>query len=193
MEGTSIWQSIIYDIYRDLDVDPMNMGRLSEKYVALLVEKQFFHPIAKQDVYQILKDLLYAFIATDNRPQQDVPRRVLTGSQGRCGLPEGPDPKWVPDGLREADLQMAASSVPIRFQKRQEDVRGPVGIYGGQQKEQGQSTAKSGANGSVSGRALRGLQQGQPQAKRLHLWTRRTLRSLSVLRTDHPHVSTERR
>jgi hypothetical protein len=36
-------------------------------------------------------------------------------------------------------------------------VRGPVGIYEGQQKEQGQPSAKSGANDRFSGRALRRL------------------------------------
>ena len=46
--------------------DPTDMSKLSEKYVAFLVEKQILHPIKKQDVYQTLKDLLYQFIANGN-------------------------------------------------------------------------------------------------------------------------------
>lgn len=35
---------ITYDLCRDLVVGPKNMNKLSEKYVALLVEKQLLHP-----------------------------------------------------------------------------------------------------------------------------------------------------
>jgi hypothetical protein len=34
--------------------------------VAALVEKEHLHPIPPEDLYQVLKDLLYAFIATGN-------------------------------------------------------------------------------------------------------------------------------
>ena len=46
------------------------MSKLSEKYVAVLVEKKLLHPIPDRDVYQTLKHLLYTFVAKDN-PAKD--------------------------------------------------------------------------------------------------------------------------
>ena len=47
METGSIWQAIVLDLCRDLEVDPADM-----KYVAYLVEKKVLHPIREKDSYQ---------------------------------------------------------------------------------------------------------------------------------------------
>ena len=51
MESTSIWQSITYELRGTLHVDPRNMNKLSETYVAALVEKEHLHPIPPEDLY----------------------------------------------------------------------------------------------------------------------------------------------
>ena len=57
MESTaSIW----YELRGTLHVDLSNMHKLSETYVAALVEEEHLHPIPPEDLYQVLKDLLYA-------------------------------------------------------------------------------------------------------------------------------------
>ena len=66
MESTSIWQSITYELRGTLHVDPRNMHELSETYVAALV-----------DLYQVLKDLLYAFIGTGNPWKDKNPNRTF--------------------------------------------------------------------------------------------------------------------
>ena len=58
METSSIWQTITLDLARSVVVDPANMNKLSEKYVAVLVEKNILHPIPHRDMYQTLKNLL---------------------------------------------------------------------------------------------------------------------------------------
>ena len=70
METGSIWQAIALDLCRDLEVDPADMSKLSEKYVAVLVEKKLLHPIREVDMHQTLKNLLYTFVARDN-PAKD--------------------------------------------------------------------------------------------------------------------------
>ena len=67
METSSIWQAIALDLARSVEVDPANMGKLSETYLAVLVEKSLLHPIPPRYVYQTLKNLLYAFIAKDSK------------------------------------------------------------------------------------------------------------------------------
>ena len=42
------------------------MNKLSESYVAFMLEKNFLHPIPQGDVKQVLKDLLYVFVGTGN-------------------------------------------------------------------------------------------------------------------------------
>ena len=70
METGSIWQAICLNLCRDLTVDPVDMSKLSEKYVAALVEKKLLRPIREADIHQTLKNLLYAFVARDN-PAKD--------------------------------------------------------------------------------------------------------------------------
>jgi len=77
MESTSIWQSITYELRGTLHVDPRNMHKLSETYVAALVEKEHLHPIPPEDLYQVLKDLLYAFIGTGNPWKDKNPNRTF--------------------------------------------------------------------------------------------------------------------
>ena len=45
METTSIWKSTSLGLAKDLVVDPRDMGKLAEKYVALLVEKKILYPV----------------------------------------------------------------------------------------------------------------------------------------------------
>ena len=52
METSSIWQAIAIDLARSVEVDPADMNKLSEKFVAVLVEKNLLHPIPAKDVYQ---------------------------------------------------------------------------------------------------------------------------------------------
>ena len=47
------------------------MDKLSESYVAYILEQSFLHPIPPGDVKQVLKDLLYAFVGTGN-PWRDM-------------------------------------------------------------------------------------------------------------------------
>ena len=56
-------------------MDPADMNELSEKFVAVLVEKNLLHPIPTKDVYQTLKNLLYTFIARDTQ------RRTLSPTE----------------------------------------------------------------------------------------------------------------
>jgi hypothetical protein len=53
------------------------MHKLSETYVAALVEKEHLHPIPPEDLYQLLKDLLYAFIGTGNPWKDKNPNRTF--------------------------------------------------------------------------------------------------------------------
>jgi hypothetical protein len=62
---------------RDLVVDPADMGKLSEKYVAFLVEKHLLHPIKERDVYQTLKNLLHQFIANGNPSKDSTSNRTF--------------------------------------------------------------------------------------------------------------------
>ena len=77
METGSIWQAIFLDLGRDLVVDPADMAKLSEKYVAVLVNKKLLHPIKEGDMYQTLKNLQYCFIARDNPAKVSVPNRTF--------------------------------------------------------------------------------------------------------------------
>ena len=90
METSSIWQSIALDLARSVVVDPADMNKLSEKYVAVLVEKNILHPIPQQDVYQTLKNLLYAFIAKDN-PTKDCKSNRTFHSEFRQALADDPE------------------------------------------------------------------------------------------------------
>ena len=69
METSSIWQAIAIDLARSVVVDPADMNKLSEN------KKNILHPIPTKDVYQTLKNLLYAFIARDNPAKDSVPNR----------------------------------------------------------------------------------------------------------------------
>ena len=59
------------------------MNKLSEKYVAILVEKNLLHPIPPRDVYQTLKNLLYAFVAKDNPAKDSSPTELSTRSSDK--------------------------------------------------------------------------------------------------------------
>ena len=59
------------------------MNKLSEKFVAVLVEKNLLHPIPTKDMYQTLKNLLYAFIARDNPAKDSIPNRTRSTSNRR--------------------------------------------------------------------------------------------------------------
>ena len=133
METSSIWQTIAIDLARSVVVDPADMNKLSEKYVAVLVEKNILHPIPHQDMYQTLNNLLYAFIAKDNTAKfkQNFPRGVQTSPSRGPGLQERGYHGSVPDDLREADLQVAAGPVPIRLPQRQKGTE-PGGFVQGQ-------------------------------------------------------------
>ena len=126
----------------------------STSYVVLLVEKQFFHPIAMLDVHQTLKDLLlYAFIT----PRNPTP----TGKSDWLSRTTRPTRGTRPSTICEKLI--------CKWQQGQfQMVRGPIEIYEGQQisratkrqgdsKFQGQPSAKTGAYDRFSGRALRGL------------------------------------
>ena len=92
------------------------MNKLSEKYVVYLVEKELLHPIREKDSYQTLKNLLYTFVARDNPAKDSRSNRTFHAEfQGRPGLPEARHHRPVPADLREADLQVAASPVPVRL------------------------------------------------------------------------------
>jgi len=47
-------------------MDSSDMDKLSESYVAFILEQSFLHPIPQGDVKQMRKDLLYAFVGTGN-------------------------------------------------------------------------------------------------------------------------------
>ena len=71
-------------------------GRLSEKYVALLMEKHSLYPIAEQDVYQTLKDLIYAI--EKKTPTPTGPSTQSSDKLSRTTWPlEGLDLQRVPD------------------------------------------------------------------------------------------------
>ena len=90
METGSIWQAIALDLCRDLEVDPADMSKLSEKYVAVLVEKKRLHPIREVDMYQTLKNLLYTFVARDN-PAKDSRSNRTFNSEFKQALTDDPD------------------------------------------------------------------------------------------------------
>ena len=77
METSSIWQAIALDLARSVVVEPADMNKLSEKYVAVVVEKNILHLIPHQDVYQTLKNLLYAFVAKDNPAKDSKSNRTF--------------------------------------------------------------------------------------------------------------------
>ena len=89
METSSIWQAIAIDLATSVEVDPADMNKLSEKYVAVLVEKNLLHPIPTKDVYQTLKSLLYVFVARDNPAKESVPNRTFH-AEFRTALTEDP-------------------------------------------------------------------------------------------------------
>ena len=66
------------------------MNKLSEKFLAVLVEKILLHPIPPRDVYQTLKNLLYAFVAKDN-PAKDSTSNRTFHSEFRQALADDPD------------------------------------------------------------------------------------------------------
>ena len=90
MEIGPIWQAIALDLCRDLEVDPADMSKLSEKYVAVLVEKKLLHPIREVDMYQTLKNLLYTFVARDN-PAKDSRSNRTFHSEFKQALTGDPD------------------------------------------------------------------------------------------------------
>ena len=101
--------------------------------------------INKLSVHQTLKDLLlYAFITPRHRAKDSNPKGRSTQSSVEA---------YQRDKTLFNGFLMICKWQQGQFQM----VRGPVGIYEGQQKEQGQPSAKSGANDRFSGRALRRL------------------------------------
>ena len=92
METSSIWQAIALDLARSVEVDPADMNELSEKNVAFLVTKNLLQPIPHRDVYQTLKNLLYAFIAKDY-PARDSKSNRTFHSEFKQALAEDPDYK----------------------------------------------------------------------------------------------------
>jgi len=97
METGSIWQAICLDLGRDSMVDPADMGKLSKKYVAVLVEKKLLHPIREVDMHQTLKNLLYTFVARDN-PAKDSRFNRTFHTEFQQAL------KDVPDYQRDATI-----------------------------------------------------------------------------------------
>ena len=63
------------------------MNKLSEKFLAVLVEEILLPP---RDVYQTLKNLLYAFVAKDN-PAKDSTSNRTFHSEFRQALVDDPD------------------------------------------------------------------------------------------------------
>jgi len=59
-------RTLPHDLRKTTHVDSSNMDKLSESYVAFILEQSFLHPITQRDVKQMLKDLLYAFVGTGN-------------------------------------------------------------------------------------------------------------------------------
>ena len=53
------------------------MHKLSETYVAVLVEKEHLHAIPPEDLYQVLKDLLYSFVGKGNPWKDKNPNRTF--------------------------------------------------------------------------------------------------------------------
>ena len=119
METGSIWQAICLDLGIDLVVDPADMGKLSKKYVAVLVEQKILHPIREVDMRQTLKNLLYAFAARDN-PAKDFRSNRTFYSEFQQALKDDSDFQrnaTIDQFLlvAEADLQVAAGPVPVRL------------------------------------------------------------------------------
>jgi hypothetical protein len=71
LDAPSIWRTITHDLRKSTRVDSSDMDKLSESYVAYILEQSFLHPIPPGDVKQVLKDLLYAFVGTGN-PWRDT-------------------------------------------------------------------------------------------------------------------------
>ena len=90
METGSIWQAIAIGLCRNLEVDPADMSKLSEKYVAVLVEKKLLHPLREKDSYQTLKNLLYKFVARDN-PAKDSRSNRTFHAEFQQALKDDPD------------------------------------------------------------------------------------------------------
>ena len=90
MEIGSIWKAIALDLCRNLEVDPADMSKVFEKYVAYLVEKKLLHPIREKDSYQTLKNLLYCFVARDN-PAKDSRSNRTFHTEFQQALTEDPD------------------------------------------------------------------------------------------------------
>ena len=59
----SIRRTLTHDLCKTTHVDSSDMDKLSESYVAYILEQSFLH---LGDVKQVLKDLLYAFVGTGN-------------------------------------------------------------------------------------------------------------------------------
>ena len=95
METSPIWQAIALDLCRSVEVDPADMNKLSEKYVAVLVEKNILHPITDRDRHAL-------HIHRKGQPseglqvQQNFPLGVQTSSGRRPGLPEARYHRPVP-------------------------------------------------------------------------------------------------
>jgi hypothetical protein len=53
------------------------MRKLSEIYEAAIIEKEHLHPIHPADLYQVIKDLRYAFIGTENPWKDKNPNRTF--------------------------------------------------------------------------------------------------------------------
>ena len=66
------------------------MSKLSEKYVADLVEKKLLHPIREVDKYQTLKNLLYTFVERDNPAKDSMSNRTFK-SEFQQTLADDPD------------------------------------------------------------------------------------------------------
>ena len=71
LDAPSIWRTLTHDLRKTTQVDASDMDKLSESYVAFILEQSFLHPIPQGDVKQVLKDLLYAFVGTGN-PWRDT-------------------------------------------------------------------------------------------------------------------------
>ena len=71
LDAPSIWRTLTHDLRKTTQVDSSDMDKLSESYVAYILEQSFLHPIPPGDVKQVLKDLLYAFVGTGN-PWRDT-------------------------------------------------------------------------------------------------------------------------
>ena len=129
------------------------MSKLSEKYVADLVEKKLLHPIREVDKYQTLKNLQYTFVERDNPAKDSMSNRTFK-SEFQQTLADDPDYQRNPniDQFLLICEKLIYKWQQVQFQYDFRNDKRALGPTDSKKSKSSQPT-----NGGRSGRALRRL------------------------------------